>query len=123
MLPRRVISDEHWTIIEPFCQGKSTDRGRTGRDTRLFVEAVLWIVRTGAQWRELPEEFGKWNTVFKRFRRWVEGDVFYRMFKALSSDSDFEYTMIDGSIIKVHRSGQGAKGGLFARPLDALAEE
>ena len=122
-MTRRVVSDAQWAIIEPFCLGKKSDPGQTGRDAKLFVEAVLWIVRTGAQWRELPGEFGKWNSVFKRFRRWVKADTFYRMFKALSQDSDFEYAMIDGTIVKVHRSGQGAKGGLSARPLDAHEAE
>jgi len=123
------LNDAQWAIIEPFCLGKKSDPGQTGRDPRLFMEAVLWIVRTGAQWRELPGEFGKWNSVFKRFRRWVQGDVFYRMFKVLSADADFEYAMIDGTIVKVHRSGQGAKEpvpglngeGLSARPLDVRA--
>jgi len=115
------LNDAQWAIIEPFCLGKKSDPGQTGRDPRLFMEAVLWIVRTGAQWRELPGEFGKWNSVFKRFRRWVQGDVFYRMFKVLAADADFEYAMIDGTIVKVHRSGQGAKGGLSARPLDVRA--
>ena len=118
-MTRRVLSDAQWAIIEPFTLGKKSDPGQTGREPRLFIEAVLWIVRTGAQWRELPGEFGKWNSVFKRFRRWVKADVFYRMVKTLSLDADFEYAMIDGTIVKVHRSGQGAKGGLSARPLDA----
>ena len=61
----------------------------------------------------------KWNSVFKRFRRWVKADAFYRMFRALAEDADFEYAMIDGSIVKVHRHGQGAKGGLRARPSGA----
>lgn len=121
-MTRRVLTDAQWIIIEPFCLGKSTDPGQTGRDSRLFLEAVLWIVCTGAQWRELPDEFGKWNSVFKRFRRWVKADIFHHMFKVLASDADLEYAIIDGTIVKVHRSGQGAKGGLFARPLGALAE-
>ena len=102
-MTRRILSDVQWAIIEPYCLGKPTDPGQTGREPRLFVEAVLWIVRTGAQWRELPIEFGKWNSVFKRFRRWVKADVFYRMFKSLASDADFEYAMIDGTIVKVDR--------------------
>ena len=82
---------------------------------------MLWIARTGCPWRVLPDDFGKWNTVFKRFRRWVNAVAFYRIFRALAEDADFEYAMVDGSIVKVHRHGQGAKGGLKVRPSGALA--
>ena len=96
-------------------RGKVTDPGRTGGDGRLFLEAVLWIARTGSPWRDLPPEFGKWNTVFKRFRDWVKADVFKRIFDAVSGDPDMEYAMVDATIVRVHRHGQGAKGGLLAR--------
>jgi len=73
---RFMISDKQWELIEPHCLGRKSDPGRSGSDSRLFVEAVLWTARTGAPWRDLPAEFGKWNSVFKRFRYWVKRDVF-----------------------------------------------
>ena len=81
----------------------------------MFIEAILWIARTGSPWRDLPPEFGKWNTVFRRYRDWVKADVFARIFEAFSRDPDMEYAMIDATIVKVHRHGQGAKGGLKIR--------
>ena len=108
---RFMISDEQWALMEPHCLGKKSDPGRSGGDARIFMESVLWVARTGAPWCDLPAEFGHWNSVFKRFRHWVKRDIFYRMLKDLSADSDFEYIMIDGTICKVHRHGQGAKRG------------
>ncbi len=115
-MTRMILTDAQWAKMEPHCLGKKSDPGRTGGDGRLFLEAVLWIVRTGAPWRDLPETFGNWNSVFVRFRYWVQRDVFKRIFDAASDDPDMEYAMIDGTIVKVHRHGQGAKGGLKARP-------
>ena len=80
------------------------------------MEAVLWIARTGAPRCDLPEDFGPWNTVFKRFRYWVERDVFQRMVDAVSAEPDMECAIIDGTIFKVHRHGLGAKEGRRARP-------
>ena len=117
---RTTLTDKQWALIAPHGLGRECDPGRTGPDPRLFVEAVLWIARTGCPWRDLPEAFGKWNSVFKRFRRWVKADAFYRMFRTLAKDADFEYAMVDGTIVKVHRHGQGAKGGLKARPSGVL---
>ncbi len=91
---RFVLSDAQWALIEPHCFGQASDPGQTGRDPRLCVEVVLWIGRTGAQWRDLPGEFGKWTSVCKRFRRWVKADVFYSMLKALASSPDFECAVI-----------------------------
>jgi transposase len=89
---------------------------RSKRRLRLFVEAVLWIVRTGSPWRDLPAHFGNWSTAFTRFRDWVRADVWARLFEAVSDEPDMEYAMVDATIVKVHRHGQGAKGGLKARP-------
>ena len=74
-----------------------------------------WRTRTGSPWRDLPPEFGNWNTVSKRFRDWVKADVFIRIFDAVSDDPDMEYVMVDATIVRVHRHGQGAKGGLLAK--------
>ena len=117
---RRVLSDAQWAAMEPFCLGKASDPGRTGPDGREFLEAVLWIVRTSSPWRDLPDEFGKWNSVYRRFAEWRDKGVFERMFNTLSAtDVDMEYAMIDATIVHVHRHGQGAKGGLSIRPLAA----
>ena len=116
VLDRTVLSDVQWERIAPVVPGKDGDPGRSGTDNRLFVEAVLWVARTGAPWRDLPSGFGNWNSVFRRFRRWAQKGVFDSIFEALSGDPDFEYVMIDGTIIRVHQHGSGAKGGLKIRP-------
>ena len=116
---RFVISDRSWAVIEPLVPGTARDRGATAKDTRLFLEAVLWRVRVGGPWRDLPPGFGAWNSVFRRFRRWAQRGVFHRIFEAVSGDPDFEYVLIDGTIISVHQKASGAKGGLSIRPLDA----
>lgn len=121
VLVRLVLRDEQWSKIAGLVAGKPDDPGQTGRDNRLFVEAVLWIVRTGSPWRDLPEEFGTWNTIYQRFARWARRGVWQRIFDALADDPDFEYVIIDSTIVRAHQHAAGAKGGLPLRPLAARA--
>ena len=87
-----------------------------------FVEGVLWVVRTGSPWRDLPADFGDWNSVFRRFSRWSAKGVWWRFFEALSDDTDFEYLIVDSTIVRAHQHAAGAKkGGLKIRPLAAPA--
>ena len=113
---RFVISDDLWKKITSFLSGKVGDPRATGRDNRRFMESILWRVRTGAPWRDLPREFGKWNTVFKRFRRWAKTGIFDRLFNALNDEPDLEFVLIDGTIVQTHQKASGAKWGLSIRP-------
>ena len=81
---RTVLTDAQWAVIAPHCLGRECDPGRTGPDPRRFVEAVLWISRTGCPWRDLPEEFGRWNSVFKRFPKVGEGRRFLSYVQGIS---------------------------------------
>ena len=113
---RFVLTDRIWSIVEPLLPGTSRSRGVTAKDNRLFLEAVLWRVRVGGPWRDLPPGFGNWNSIFRRFRRWAKEGIFDRIFETVSGDPDFEYVLIDGTIVSVHQKASGAKGGLKIRP-------
>jgi transposase len=112
---RFVVSDaaweRAWERVAPLLPGKASDSGVTAGDNRLFLEAVLWRVRTGLPWRDLPTAFGRWNSLFQRFRRWARAGVFERLFERLSDEPDFEYALIDGTIVTAHQKASGAKGG------------
>jgi transposase len=105
---RHEISDEHWERVRGLLPGKATDPGATARDNRLFVNAVLWIAKTGAPWRDLPDRFGKWNTAWRRFDRWARTGVWRRVFEALQ-DPDLEWLMLDSTVIRAHPCAAGAK--------------
>jgi transposase len=120
-LIRLTLSDDQWRRVAPLLPGKEGDPGRSGENNRMFLEAVLWVARVGAPWRDLPEDFGKWNSVFQRFRRWALKGVFERVFTILSGEPDFEYALIDGTLVRVHQHGTGAKGGLKIRLSGARA--
>lgn len=88
--------------------GKEGDRGRSGSDNRLFVEGVLWIARTGSAWRDLPAEFGRWNSAYQRFARWSRAGVWHRVFAAPVKERRFREVFIDSTIVRAHQHAAGA---------------
>jgi transposase len=116
-MARLNLRDDQWDRIAHLLPGKPGDRGRTAADNRLFVEAVLWIARSGAPWRDLPKEFGSWNSVYQRFARWQKSGVWDRVFAELAEDSDFEEVFIDSTVIRVHQHAAGAQKKKASRPL------
>ena len=121
VMDRLVLSDTQWEKISGLIIGRPDQKGSTGRNNRMFVEGVLWIVRTGSPWRDPPDVFGEWNSVFRRFSRWSAKGVWQRIFDSLSQDPDFEYLIIDSTIVRAHQHASGAKGGLKIRPSAARA--
>ena len=116
-----MLKDHQWDRMEPHLPGKRMDPGRTAVDSRLFVEAVLWLARTGSQWRDLPEFFGNWNSAFVRFSRWSKSGVWDRLFATMADEPDFEYVMIDATIVRAHQHAAGKKGGVRLVRSDAPA--
>jgi transposase len=116
---RHEITDEQWEKIAELLPGKAGDPGRTAEDNRLFVNAVLWVAKTGAPWRDIPERFGPWNSVFQRFNRWCKRGVWGRLLDAWK-DPDLECLMLDSTVIRAHQHAAG-KGGL-PKPSVARAE-
>ena len=113
---RHEISDEQWAKIKDFLSGKPGDPGRGAADNRRFINAVLWIARTGAPWRDLPERFGPWNSVFQRFNRWSRRGVGRQILEAWQ-DPDLKRLMLDSTILRAHQHAAGAlnKGGSSKR--------
>ena len=109
-MARKLLTDAQWRVIAPLLTGKKDDPGRSGDDNRKTLEGVLWTLREGSRWRALPSEFGKWNTVHRRFRRWVKAGVFKRIFDAIP-DPDLRTLLVDGTYAKLHQNGAGARRG------------
>jgi putative transposase len=105
---RYAIRDDQWERIEPLLPGKKADPGRTAADNRLFINAVIWIGRTGAPWRDLPERFGNWNSVFQRYNRWSKKGVWEHVFETLQ-EPDLEWMMVDSTTVRAHQCAAGQK--------------
>lgn len=108
---RYELDDAQWFKIASLLPGKSGDPGRTGSDNRLFINGCLWVLRSGAHWRDLPERYGKWKTVHRRFSRWCHADIWERVFETLTADRDNQYLMIDSTIVRTHQQAASGKGG------------
>lgn len=104
---RYELTDDEWIRIESLLPGREGDPGGHGADNRLFVNAVIWIARTGAPWRDLPERFGLWNSVYQRFNRWARAGVWHDVFRALQTP-DWEALMLDSTVIRAHQHAAGA---------------
>jgi len=123
-MSRHDISDTKWSIIGPLLERKRKDpRGRKPKDDRLMLNGVLWILKTGSPWRDLPPEFGPYQTVHRRFIQWARAGTWDQVLKELAKDADPEAIMIDGSYVKLHQHGSGAKGGTLNRKSDEVKED
>jgi transposase len=107
MLPRHAITDAEWDRIKDLLPGQAGQHGGVAADNRRFVNAVLWIARTGAPWRDLPERLGPWNSQWRRFDRWAAKGVWGRVLDALR-DPDLEWLILDSTVVRAHPCAAGA---------------
>src|SRR5690242_17012121 len=108
MRPRHAISDADWDRIKDLLPGRPGQHGGVAADNRLFVDAVLYVARTGVPWRDLPERFGNWNSAWRRFDRWARQGVWARVMDALRDD-DLEWLILDSTVVRTHPCAAGSK--------------
>ena len=108
---RHDMPDRTWELLSPHLPGREGAWGGMAQDNRRFVNAVFWILRTGAPWRDLPADYGDWKNTHRRFCRWRDADRWEKLLEQLVVEPDYEWLMIDASHIKVHPHAAGAKGG------------
>ncbi len=102
------LSDADYHRLAPLIPGRPGTRGRVGDDNRRFLDAVVWIARTGAPWRALPPALGHWNSVFQRFNRWSRSGVWAALFEAVQ-DPDMEWLLLDSTSVRAHQHATGAR--------------
>jgi len=106
------LADEHWSKMLAFLRTCPNLYVGYEADCRRFVEGVLWMVRSGAQWRLLPKAYGKWNSIYKRFARWCDAGIWEQLHQHFIQDPDFEWLVLDSTIIRAHQHAAGAKKGV-----------
>jgi transposase len=110
-MKRYELSASQWRTIEPLLPGRPGSVGVTARDNRRFVNGVLWVVRSGARWKDMPAEYGNWKSAHKRFTRWAQSGVWERVFDVLLADPKNTWVMIDSTIVRAHQQAVCGKGG------------
>lgn len=108
---RHDLSDHGWELLYAHLPGQKGQWGGIAQDNRRFLNAVFWILRTGAPWRDLPPDYGDWKNTHRRFCRWRDKSLWEKLLEQLIDEPDFEWLMIDASHIKVHSHAAGAVGG------------
>jgi len=123
-MKRYALRDDQWERVRDLLPGRKGYVGHTAKDNRLFVEAVLYRYRAGIPWRDLPERFGDWKNIHRRWCRWAAGGIWETIFKYLATDSDNEYGMIDSTIVRAHQHSAGAikKRKMKIKPLEKARE-
>ena len=114
-MKRYELNAGQWKKIEGMLPGRAGSVGVAARDNRQFVNGVLWVLRSGAQWKDLPTGYGNWKSTHKRFTRWARSGIWERIFQTLVKDPDNTYVMIDSTIIRVHQQAVCGKGGTKTR--------
>jgi transposase len=117
---RHELTDVQWNLIKVHLPGKRSDPGRTAKDNRRFVDGVLWLARTGAPWRDLPERYGRWNSAFQRYSRWSKRGIWQRVLEVIGGDEDLEHLLLDSTTVRAHQHAAGAKGGETTKRSAAL---
>ena len=107
-MPRKKLSNRQWKRIAPLLPAERGKGRPYAQDHRTTIEGILWIARTGAPWRDLPPQFGKWSTVYQCFNRWVKIGVFDAVFDSIADLLNLDVVMVDGTFVKVHQHGTGA---------------
>lgn len=112
MLRRYELTDREWESIKDFLPPeKNGKRGRPSKDNRMMLNAMIWLARSGAPWRDLPERYGPWESVYSRFRKWIDDGILDNIFRILSLEAAFEELSLDASIVQAHQHSAGAKKG------------
>lgn len=124
MLRRYELTDQEWNRIKDLLPPeKSGKRGRPSKDNRMILNAMVWIARSGAPWRDLPERYGPWETVYSRFRKWIDDGILDNIFHVLSLDAELDELFMDSSIVQAHQHSAGAKKGGLPMKLDEVEED